>query len=413
MSDVRRFSRKRTLVSYNNLVDKFGQDTFICVDKSLIPIIRALLRTRGLYPSTYYTAIDPNFYTIPDSDQMGLIEDAVANFLEETSDMGTCDDLITVLNNISINLASQATCCGGSAGQSQPPANQTGIGYPGQHTGDPPDGFASWVEYDTYKCDLATQIADNIAKDLAWIAGTSAVAAWIPVLVATLVTPVPFDDIASIAGLLLAISVDAAVATVFGTALIEYNAVKSDVVCALYYAQNAGQSKSQADDVINSNITNSLAARAITTMLGYYTINDLYSNNQALRDIGLPTGDCSSCGLQITTIYGTPDDLSANPITWTWQLSAFAYRITFRFSQPVSFNWNATSGWFNAGFTGGDFQIGTCDGSSDCSSNFNDLYNSDTEPASGTLFEGVRYISMRSDDAAPQPADWEITYTVD
>lgn len=411
-------SEARTIINYDEVFSKMGQDTLVCIDQGILAVARQLLAERGSWAVTYAVNYYNNGYDVPNSLQMADIRDRIAEFLEGTNDMANCSDFNSSLLAIAsaINGLSSGCCNGtGGAGTSQPaPDTAEGIGYPGLHTGPAPEGFTDWAEYDTYKCDMATKIAEDIIKDVTWIAGSAAVTAWLPVLATTLLTPVPFDDLVAIAGLLAAIAVDSTVAIVFGAALIELNAAKDDLICALYWAGDSATSRANAVGIIDSEITNSLAASAIKQMLGYYTINDLYSNNQAERDKGLPVGDCSGCGLVVDLLYGTVVDPMAQPWEFDFQLAASAWRLTIRLNQPVDITWSDVVGQVNAGFpSSSDFQIGTCpEAPGACSGGtYWDLWNSDTPPTAGTVFEDVRYISILSEDAAPQPSTWFLDWS--
>lgn len=202
---------------------------------------------------------------------------------------------------------SMANCCdhgSGSGGQgtTAPPIDPTEITDPG--VGDPPEGFENWEEWYTNKCGVATDIVRTMIADLERMSTINLVGATLTGLAASLVpvllSPMPFDDILVIAGILLA-------AITFGGGLI--NATKATIegyedefICVLYGATSSSNAKSDFlerfaqrwDDLGNSSLLLFSANGAISSFLNASVTNRLFKKETGRT---LPSHDCSGCDL--------------------------------------------------------------------------------------------------------------------
>lgn len=218
-----------------------------------------------------------------------------------------CSDLTSLFEGLEVALTSIGSggCGCGSSGAGSTDAPQSGSDW-----GDindppdpdvPPDGFDTWEEYETYKCDVATWILDSIISDLQWLQTVDILALTVTGLALGLVSPLPGDALfALLAGLLASL----AVSTSFVLVLI--NAMQTgydDMLCALYQANNAGQAKTDVKaemDIAIDNATADVALRAMLKMTVAFWVNFVGINKLFDRDTvfesQLPSGDCSSCG---------------------------------------------------------------------------------------------------------------------
>ena len=109
-------SAKRTLASYDDFIGRTGSDVIVCIDVGVLGVVRQLLKERGLWKSTYYTALDGNRYIIPTDEQFDLIDSRISAFLEETNDMATCNQFVNALEGVSQAIRDTACCAGSTAG---------------------------------------------------------------------------------------------------------------------------------------------------------------------------------------------------------------------------------------------------------------------------------------------------------
>lgn len=200
---------------------------------------------------------------------------------------------------------SMANCCdhgSGSGGQgtTAPPINPTEINEPG--AGDPPSGFDSWEQWYANKCSVAADIVQTMIGDvgrmstvnLIGVTLVSAAAGLVPVIL----SPIPFDDILVIAGLLV-------VAIGFGGAMLSsIKAVlennEDELVCVLYNSTSSASAKAEFvakyfqfwDDDGHSSIFSVSASGIINSFLNPANTNRLFTLETGRT---LPEHDCSGC----------------------------------------------------------------------------------------------------------------------
>ena len=303
-------STGRQLVSWSILSSEFGQDAILCIDKGIVRILRILIGTRGLWDSTYYTALYDSGYDVPNASQMGVIREYISTFLKDTNDMN-CSDFVASLDGIRDAILGTPSCCGsvGGAGGSDIPESATDTGQTGFHSGPVPDGFTTWNEYDAYKCGYSTLLVDNLIADLAWL--KVGIGLFVPtysvattILLTTLVTPIPFDDILAIGGLIVALLISGIFTTQLVATYNETLAARDDLINTLNCADNATAARTDIFALLDT----TLAARSavVRYMVKFwfpaYLVNDLFEENPIQRAKGLPAGTCE-CGvcLPITT----------------------------------------------------------------------------------------------------------------
>lgn len=226
-----------------------------------------------------------------------------------------CGDegLLDGLHEIALAIRYQADqqkaqgCCGdgggsgagsGGAGTAQPPFTPPIDSDP--ETDPPPEGFETWEEYKGYKCAIANDILQTLVEDLGEMAlytfGGISLESLATLITITISTPVPFDDIIVIAGLLLTVAAEIVITTCIS--IIEDN--HDDLVCALYTGTDSSTSRSLflakfgdfADSGIADPIENFAAKSLMAYMVGSSVTNRLYYKDNT-RNWG--TADCSSC----------------------------------------------------------------------------------------------------------------------
>lgn len=289
MSEERRYYSTRTLIDYTNFLGLTGDCRIITIDGGALAILRKLAE-RGLWPSTYYVERGVDYYTVPDSNQLDVVENVLAEFLKESS--MTCTSIESVLASLQVSLAqiAQKDCCQagtGSAGATTP------------YTGEPQDPGTyilpdkTLIETQGYKCDMAHQIVDELIADVnslaSHITGGVDLTAAAVLLAAVFLTPVPFDDIVAIAALALGAIVAGFTLPGIATALSDNRA---DGVCAMVNADTVAAAQLAFYNVIAPELT----APAQRVVLWQMETNESFG--RLFKDVGKPlnnTGNTCNC----------------------------------------------------------------------------------------------------------------------
>lgn len=232
----------------------------------------------------------------------------------------SCEEAVSVADAINAAIAGIASggagCgCGSSgAGGTEQPGSTENPGVPGDQVGDPPTGFDTWAEYETYKCDIATMIVERVQTDLAWMEIADIVTLTATSLAFALITPIPFDDVVAVLGFIAALALQG----VFIDAIQDMQAAVladfDDLVCSLYSAPNIDGAKEQWNTQIDASIDAQTAdiyapieKIILHTMATNDALNSLFDRNTALEAVA-PVGDCAECELscpQYTVTRGT------------------------------------------------------------------------------------------------------------
>lgn len=228
-----------------------------------------------------------------------------------------CNDteLVSAFNDIALALRYLADrqfakpCCGGGApgtvgegsggaGPSQPPFNPSTPGNP--DVDPPPDGFDSWEDFFTQKCAVAIDIVETLEDDLGemalWLFGGLTIESLAALITITIATPIPFDDIIVISGLLLSVA-----ATIVTTSSLDIiNNHEEDFKCALYNGSNSQSSRllflSAFSSFVADSGTEPVTAFAMQTLMGYM-VGSSVTNRLYVKDLTRTWsgGDCSDC----------------------------------------------------------------------------------------------------------------------
>jgi hypothetical protein len=228
----------------------------------------------------------------------------------------SCGDVslfVDAINNIAVSLSNSGGDCGcqgaGGTGQYDAPIDTQNIG---NQNGPLPVGFTSWPEYLTAKCNVATYIIDKVIADLSNISSVNftatALAAITPVVVALLITPIPFTRIVAL------ISLFALATGYLGTVAADMRdmivANYDELVCALTVSTSPEIAISNWQSAIAPLVDvewpadplNGLIKQILYLFVGPNSVNRLASPDEA---INYPTGDCSGCTCTPEIVHGT------------------------------------------------------------------------------------------------------------
>jgi hypothetical protein len=271
--------------------------------------------------------------TITDVQEIGL-EIFERNLLG--GNMACFDELAASIEYLADKLAARE-CCGGGIVQ------VTGSGTGGSAPTDPdatteeddgstpPTGFDTYSEYLEYKCAVATWILDFWAKDVSnaalvnWVAGLT-LPEIIALLVATLLTPIPGDEVVVLAGAIVYLVTQGIIDPVLSMIGAELAAQEDDLLCALYEAADVNEARDNVRTVLEDAFSASYSAvyaaggaLLIGSWLRNDNLNRLFDQDESFD---YPAGDCSGCGSGIclddladmidpTALLGTITDISA------------------------------------------------------------------------------------------------------
>lgn len=332
MAEEKRYPRsgRRSILDYSTFVANKDDFQLVCVSRSVLDLARVLVEQRGRWKTTYALSYSNSGYVAIGDIELDLVEEKIAEFLEATGAMN-CDDFLEALSAIGDAISAKGSsdncgCGSGSAGGSSPPADDTILGPPGEQLGEPPDGFSTWAEYENYKCDMAAYVLSVASADLSWWANVDIVALTATGLAASLFTPVPFDDVLLLVGLLLALSLQGVAAAAISVGSDVLANSNDEILCALYEASDAGSAKTDVDNAIDTGVdveTTAIWAGIVKSLLkglfNQHVINKLFVRDGPLADGGmLPTGNCSGCASGCQAFFvddGTLIAVNGNVIT--------------------------------------------------------------------------------------------------
>lgn len=278
----------------------------------------------------------------------------------EKSLMACTDDVAAALENIANALEHQASvsaaCCaggasggagsGGGGGEETPPSTTTEPDL----SDPPPAGFDTWEDYFAYKCAVATQIwqdtFDDVGKistfNLVVMATLGAVIGFAPLLAASFATPIPFDDIAAIATLVL--TAYGLVATSIEQLEASLATAREDMICAIMGARSVGAAQVAWHSAWADGIQATASSSAIAAILE--GIADKFDSNDSFNRIFdkdeeriYPSADCSYCnfGCEFEVFFGTGTPVLGSNFTMLSELDTNGWWY-------IHFEWNCGDG---------------------------------------------------------------------
>lgn len=298
----------RTIVDYNAIVDliALGECAIVCLPVSVVGIIRKLLLDRGLWRTTYVMSYTDTGYYIPSEVEFHPVRQEILTALEELNEMSCTSDFRLGLADVAnaIRALANAQCCsnigvtivqgtddeGDIIYGSEPP-----IGRGDPEVDPPPDGYDTWEDWFDQLCQNAYALTDSFIATLSNLSYLSvfnlsllvaAVGAFI--LVPPSISPMLLFWLAQ---LVLSLSTLRDLGS-----WIEAN--KTEMVCAIYNADNAagaqtairaviraGLVAASVDSALHETITNIAMA-----LLSTDTLNQLYTGDMR---VVYPGAECN------------------------------------------------------------------------------------------------------------------------
>lgn len=297
LSEYRKYPKTeaRTIIDYNNILSLVGQKGLYCFDRGLLPIIRGLLASRGLWRTSYSIASDDFGYYIPSDDEFDIVGRTIKEFLAEVDDM-SCDitaglsGIENAIRQLQLTQAAGAGPCGIGAGGSGQYA-QPETGFVDNGVDNYPDDFESRSDYDSFKCSVAYLIWQTAKQDLMFIQNLDVTGLTAAALVATLISPIPFDEVAALALVVAQLAIEAALDTVLENIIGYWEDNEEDIICLMYNGANESAVLEGLEDFASDFLTS-----VEQSFLGFIVTSDamrwLFSKPALL----LPDYDCSGCG---------------------------------------------------------------------------------------------------------------------
>lgn len=308
MTEFRRFPKTdaRQIIDYNRFLSLTGEKVFICLDRGVMEVARYFLNSRAGWPTSYAVSYQDIGYTIPTEEQMEPIRQAIA---EANLDMSNCEELNTTLQEILgalqgisagiVNSAGCGPCGGGSrgAGSTEEPYNP----YDQDATPTtPPPGFSDMEEFESHKCNAAYDLITNLKNDLQGITAidyvTSGYNEIIIAVVAVLLTPIPYDDIALLVGLLIYAGISYSFLSEISSDIFDDS---DNLACILYSSPDAATAQTEfrvgVQALIQANGWAENVEQFVTSAIDHMTPSDSFNKLFEPGPTITQDGDCSAC----------------------------------------------------------------------------------------------------------------------
>jgi hypothetical protein len=172
---------------------------------------------------------------------------------------------------------------------------------------DPPEGFETWEEWDTNKCNAARWILDQWSADIDRaqtinFVSTLLMPALLKLLAVTILSPIPGDEIVIMAGMIILAIQQGVIDPALDAIAQALSDRDNDLLCAIYRSSNAEAAGSavrtilseeyEALDVATEWVANGLSSNWTNSA----NINRAFELNP---EIDYPTEDCSECASEV------------------------------------------------------------------------------------------------------------------
>jgi len=217
-----------------------------------IQIILQGLKDVHRFQSRVFVESEGQSYTTVDATQFEAFQGWVSDMFNNLGGYQMCNEIMQGILEALQAIAERECCPTGSPGSGLLNSGSRGSAISSQSPNSfeeegetPPPGFDTWAEYRQHKCDAAHDIVKNFKVDLLSLSNLipeddafSTIMVW---LVGVLLTPIPYDDLATLIGLLLAASVEYSWLAELSSE-VQDNA--NDLVCTLYTASDSANAES-------------------------------------------------------------------------------------------------------------------------------------------------------------------------
>lgn len=306
LSEYRKYPKTeaRTIIDYNNVISNIGEKGLFCFNVGLLPIIRDLLGSRGLWRTSYSIDSDDGGYYIPDVEEFVPIDRAIKQFLAEVEDM-SCD-ITEGLERISqaIRLSSGSGCCAEGTGGVSPETPEVEFSDDGENY---PSGFANRTEYVQHKCAASQLFINELQASANWSkTATFTLAAGSTIAVGILI---PGVNIGLLIGLVVAAVLATAQTVIFQNIVDWLDADNDDILCAVYSSISVNAAYSSLVALVDTSSLTALEGAITKTLFTTAALNRLFDNTANVSGVAADCQDCDPIDCPEYTVgYGTELD---------------------------------------------------------------------------------------------------------
>lgn len=295
------FVKTRVIFDLEGMPEEwFTERVLLCVPRFAWMLSRTLLTGYGFRDVTFSTGYTTGGYFAPVASEMDTIEASISEYLAEDSLM--CEDIADAINNLTI-VVQQGQACDTSCGSGGSSGAGTTAPPPAEfHDDDPlifPEGFPDRDAYDLAKCAAANAIIASMKEDLQFLLTADIVTLTATSLAVAFLTPIPFDDILVFVGFLVAIFLQAILATSAQNVIDYIDANAEALVCLLFRADTATEALDNLEDNFTGNLP-SVEATLANFFITFEVVNSLFQkstilqNSSATMDVDCEN-DCLEC----------------------------------------------------------------------------------------------------------------------
>jgi len=302
----KKYYDKRQIIDVTDFGEiDFDEDILICVPRFAWLIARSYLSVQGGWLSNFAVEYFIGGYETPSSGQFDVIQANIARFLGET-DM-SCD-LEAVLQLMvdqleaiaSKDCSVELSCNVGSSGAGG--AEAAGSIFEDLGT-DPPYGFDTYGEYEAWKCGVAHYLVDIFEQDLEYIKDLALTEFSAVLFAATLVSPIPGDEIGGLVAFLAAMFLEATLDALLSAMIANLVGDGDELVCALFLAVNVVEAKTAFSDW-----TSAFLSTAGQFVASYWRGNDNFNRLFEKGNLILPSDSCIGCSQESEVFDSFTDD---------------------------------------------------------------------------------------------------------
>ena len=274
------YDKRQIIDMLDVLPDDYTENVLVCLPRFAWWVARAFLSVQAQWGSTYAMAYHLTYYETPDPSEMDVIQASIDEALG--GDDMSCD-LLAGLNEIAdaIREGTETPCgpgCGGSAGAGKGEAEPIDFSDDGENW---PDTFDDREQYLTWKCRMANFIVDRLIADLETVKDIGYTEITATILAATLLTPIPLDDVALLLGVIIAYGVEEVLDAAIDDVLTALGVDRAYVVCLLFDALTATTAASTVEGW-GGDVLDTVAGYLFSLMITVDGMNQLFETQNLI-----------------------------------------------------------------------------------------------------------------------------------
>lgn len=316
------YYRKRQIIDLSaGIPDNWGDCILLCLNRATWDIARAFISHQGQWDSTFASYYGDGYYLTLSEEDFDTVQGLLSAGLGAC--IMSCNEIVEALNNVALQISTSGCGQSGSGGAGQ--TSQAPNTFEDNGTNFPP-GYTSRSDFEGKKCKRANIIVSGWQHDIGFIKDLDLLTLSIPIIVGALLTPIPFDDVAALVGLLAAWALEG-LADGYLTEIQDFfNDNEEELVCRLYSHPSAEQTEQNLTNYFASELSFPSAVFA-QFWLDFTNINSLFEPNSLLNNLPDTINyDCGLCAPLSTNliIYRSRGTIDEGPVA-----PADTYRMTY------------------------------------------------------------------------------------